>query len=126
MAHFAQLDEHNIVIQVLVVSNTDITNEQGNEDEQLGITFLQNLLGADTRWVQTSYNHRFRARYAGVGHTYDAERDVFLLPQPYPSWTLDETTYEWVPPVPYPADGNSYVWDESIGAWVLVFTVYST
>jgi len=119
MAHFAQLDDNNIVLQVLVVNNADIINDHGEEDESRGIAFLQQLLGADTRWVQTSYNHRFRARYAGIGHTYDAVRDVFLLPRPYPSWTLDETTYEWVPPVPYPADGNYYVWDESAGVWVL-------
>ena len=82
MAHFAELDSNNTVLRVLVVSNDDITDENGQEQEALGITFLQNLFGADTQWVQTSYNNNFRGTYAGIGFTYDEENDVFLPPQP--------------------------------------------
>lgn len=80
MAHFAELDSNNIVTRVLVVNNIDIIDENGQEQEQLGITFLQNLLGADTQWVQTSYNNNFRGTYAGIGYTYDEVSDIFVPP----------------------------------------------
>lgn len=80
MAHFAELDSNKTVLRVLVVSNDDITDENGQEQEQLGITFLQNLLGEDTKWVQTSYNSNFRGTYAGIGYSYDEENDVFVPP----------------------------------------------
>lgn len=80
MAHFAELDANNIVLRVLVVSNDDITDEAGLEQEELGISFLQGLLGPDTRWVQTSYNGNFRGKYAGIGDTYDPVVDVFVSP----------------------------------------------
>lgn len=80
MAHFAELDPNNVVLRVLVVGNDKITDENGQEQEQLGINFLQGLFGADTRWVQTSYNGNFRGRYAGAGFTYDADADVFVAP----------------------------------------------
>lgn len=112
MAHFAQLNENNIVLQVIVVSNDDAPTEAA------GIIFCQSLLGADTRWVQTSYNGNFRVRYAGIGCTYNVALDAFIAPQPYPSWTLNTTTCDWEPPVPYPDDGKPYVWDEETLSWV--------
>jgi hypothetical protein len=80
MAHFAELDPNNVVLRVLVVSNEDITDENGQEQEQLGIAFLQGLFGADTRWIQTSYNATIRGVYAGIGYVYDAEADQFVPP----------------------------------------------
>lgn len=85
MAHFAELDSNNVVLRVVVVSNDDITDENGVEQEQLGIAFMQDLLGADTRWAQTSYNARFRGMYAGIGCIYNEDADVFEeppLPEP--------------------------------------------
>lgn len=82
MAHFAELDSNNIVLRVLVVNNDDITDQDGVEQEALGISFLQGLFGADTRWVQTSYNGNFRGKYAGIGDRYDAELDLFIGPEP--------------------------------------------
>jgi hypothetical protein len=81
MAHFAELDSNNVVLRVLVVSNDDITDENGQEQEALGVTFLQRILGADSRWMQTSYNGNFRGRYAGIGYTYDPVIDEFVEPE---------------------------------------------
>lgn len=78
MAHFAELDENNIVIRVLVVNNSDMIDENGSESEQKGIEFLKNIFGEDTRWIQTSYNRNFRGVYAGPGHYYDSAADVFV------------------------------------------------
>ena len=78
MAHFAELDPNNVVLRVLVVSNDDTTDANGQEQEALGVTFLQGLFGADTRWVQTSYNATIRGKYAGIGDTYDSMTDTFL------------------------------------------------
>lgn len=80
MAHFAQLDENNVVTQVIVVSNDELM-DNGMESEAKGIAFCQSLFGADTRWVQTSYNDKLRGVYAGIGFTYDAEKDVFVAPE---------------------------------------------
>lgn len=99
MAHFAELDQNNIVLRVIVVGNNTLLDEDGVERENIGIAFCQSLLGADTRWVQTSYNGNFRVRYAGIGYTYDAVRDAFIEPQPAPDWTFDEATLSWVAPV---------------------------
>lgn len=82
MAHFAELNQNNTVLRVLVVSNDDITDINGQEQEALGITLLQNLLGAETTWVQTSYNANFRGKYAGIGDTYDLLADEFVAPEP--------------------------------------------
>jgi hypothetical protein len=112
MAHFAQLDENSAVLQVVVVNNSELLDEQGSEREELGISFCQSLFGAETRWVQTSYNANFRKNYAGIGYSYDDGRDAFIPPKPYPSWVLNENTCLWEAPVPYPEDGNSYVWHE--------------
>lgn len=118
MAHFAELDETGTVTRVIVVNNSDILDENGQESEAVGIAFCQQLFGADTQWVQTSYNGNFRKRYAGVGFSFDAERDAFIEPQPFASWTLNEETCDWDPPTPYPNDGQAYQWDEEQLAWV--------
>lgn len=118
MAHFAELDDNNIVKRVIVVDNKDTVDENGNEVEAVGIAFCQNLLGG--RWIQTSYNKNFRAHYAGVGYTYDAALDAFIPPKPYPSWVFNPTTCGWNPPVPVPNDGKRYDWDEEALSWVEV------
>lgn len=123
MAHFAQLDEHWYVTEVIVVNNDAINNLPFPESEPVGVAFCQSLFGADTLWAQTSYNASFRYNYAGVGYTYDpaAQPDgAFIPPKPYPSWLLNTNTYQWEPPVPYPNDGNQYQWDEATQSWVLV------
>ncbi len=120
MAHFAQLDENNVVVQVIVVKNDEILDENGNESEAKGIAFCQSLCGTDTRWVQTSYNSNFRKRYATVGGTYDSVLDVFVNPKPisYPSFVLDPVSTDWVPPLPRPTD-NVYYWDEATISWIV-------
>jgi hypothetical protein len=120
MAHFAQLDDNNVVVQVIVVSNETLGNLPFPESEPVGVAFCQSLLGQDTVWKQTSYNSSFRVRYAGIGYTYSVSHDAFISPQPFPSWTLNETTLDWDPPVPYPDDGGMYVWDEATQTWVSV------
>lgn len=127
MAHFAQLDENNVVTQVIVVSNEDTSDANGVEVEEIGVAFCKKLLGADTKWKQTSYNNNFRARYAGIGYTYNETLDAFVPPKPHNSWVLDETTANWESPIgPAPTlteeeiQANSvYSWDEENGAWVL-------
>ena len=118
MAHFAQLDENNIVMNVIVVANNELLDENGVEQESKGIAFCQSLLGGN--WVQTSYNGNIRKNYAGIGYTYDATRDAFIPPQPFPSWTLVEETAQWKPPVDYPTDGKMYTWNEETTSWVEV------
>jgi hypothetical protein len=114
MAHFAQL-ENNVVTNVIVVSNQDILDENGQESEQKGIDFCSNLLGGT--WIQTSYNGNIRKNYAGVGYTYDEGRDAFIAPKPYASWTLDETKAQWKAPVDMPTDDKRYSWDEDTTSW---------
>ena len=127
MAHFAQLDENNIVVNVLSVADED-TAIDGVEDEATGVAFLRALLG-DIKFVQTSYNNNIRTWYAGIGYSYDEVRDAFISPQPFPSWTLDEDMLLWKPPVPYPTVpvpteeddiGVPYDWDEATTSWVEV------
>ena len=117
MAHFAQL-ENNIVKQVIVVSNQDILDENGQESEQKGIDFCSNLLGGT--WIQTSYNAKIRKNYAGIGYTYDEGRNAFIAPKPYASWTLDETKAQWKAPVDMPTDDKRYTWNEATTSWVEV------
>lgn len=116
MAHFARLDDNNIVTRVEVVNNTVLLDAAGPENETLGIQFLQGLYGPG-RWKQTSYNGTFRKNYAGIGFLYDGVRDAFIPPRPYASWTLDENTCQWQSPEPYPQDGQRYLWDESTLSW---------
>ncbi len=111
MAHFAKLDENNIVTQVIVVSNDIATSENA------GVTFINNLYGTSDTWKQTSYNNKMRKNYAGVGFTYDVSKDAFIPPKPFASWTLDEDTCQWKAPVDYPDDNKFYNWDESSTNW---------
>jgi len=111
MAHFAKIDENNIVKQVVVVSNDVATNEQA------GIDFLKELFGSQFNWKQTSYNATFRKNYAGIGYTYDESRDAFIPQKTFSSWILDEDTCNWVAPTPYPNDGKRYDWNEETKLW---------
>ena len=119
MAHFAELNENNQVINVIVVSNNDCLNASGEESESVGVAFCKSLLGDNTQWVQTSYNANFRKHYAGIGYTYDSTRDAFIPPSPYSSWILVEETCQWTASIPNPDDGQRYSWDENIKNWVL-------
>ena len=111
MAHFATLNESNIVIRVEVINNDVILDGDGVEQEQLGKDFLTSLYGAGN-YVQTSYNNNIRKNYASRGYTYDLGRDAFIEPKPYPSWTLVEDTCRWTAPIVRPDDGKMYTWDE--------------
>ena len=114
MAHFAKLGVGNIVETVEVVSNNVLLDENGKEQEQLGVNFLRELYNEPhAQWFQTSYNHNFRKNYAGIGFTYDTERNAFIAPKVFNSWKLNETTCRWEAPITYPNDGNIYIWDES-------------
>lgn len=115
MAHFAQLDENNVVTQVIVVHNNELL-DNGQESELKGIQFCVSLLGGT--WKQTSYNGTIRKNYAGVGFTFDAGRDAFIPPKPFSSWLLNEDTCLWCAPVERPQDGKKYVWDEHTTSWV--------
>lgn len=98
MAHFAELDANNVVLRVVVISNDDCKDESGVEQEQLGIKRCLELFKTGT-WLQTSYNGKFRKNYAGIGGTYDAQRDAFIPPKPDgEGWVLDEVTCDWVNP----------------------------
>jgi hypothetical protein len=123
MAHYAKLDENSIVIEVNVIDN---------DQEELGEAGIVEWLlagwgGVD--WKKTSYNTNanthslggtpFRKNYAGIGFTFDSDRDAFIPPQPFPSWLLNEDTCQWEAPVPYPDDGDNYAWDEESESWVL-------
>jgi hypothetical protein len=105
MSHWAEIDENNIVLRVLVGNNSE-------PDE--GEAFMNSLGGT---WVKTSYNGNIRKNYAGIGMSYDAERDAFIAPKPYDSWILDEETCRWEAPVAYPTDGIMYGWDEETTNW---------
>jgi hypothetical protein len=115
MAHFARIDENNVVTQVVVVDNKDTADANGVEKEHIGAAYLEKLLGGT--WKQTSYSGKTRKNYAGIGYTYDADIDAFVAPKPYPSWVLDENA-QWQAPVPMPDDGEMYSWDEDAQSWV--------
>ena len=108
MAHFAEIDNTNTVVRVLVVPD---------DQEHRGQDFLANELGLGGNWVQTSYNARIRKNYAGIGYAYDAQRDAFIPPKPFASWVLNEETCQWDAPVPYPTDGVMYQWNEDKNDW---------
>ena len=120
MAHFAELNENNEVLRVIVVDNNDTSNSDGEEIELIGISFLKGLFGFDTNWKQTSYNNNFRFRYAGVGYSYDETLDAFVPPKPYDSWIINSTTADWEAPITQPEltqeqdeSGYLYYWDET-------------
>jgi len=123
MAHFAEIN-NNEVIRVVVIDNINLLNDEIIEDETKGIEYCKNLFGEDTSWVQTSYNGTFRKNYASLGFIYDLDRDAFIPPKLYDSWTLDEDTCSWKPPIPYPFDPDReddiYKWNETAQAWDLV------
>jgi hypothetical protein len=118
MAHFAKLDANNIVLEVNIVDNKNLLDSSGIEREELGIAFLVQWSGGYPYWKQTSYNGNIRKNYAGIGYTYDATRDAFIPPKTFASWLLNETTCLWEAPVPYPTDGEYYVWNESTNSWI--------
>ena len=109
MAHFAEMDENNIVLRVLVTDN-DFPNE--------GYDWLVENLGGT--WIQTSYNATIRKNFASIGYSYDEDRDAFIPPQPFPSWVLDEDTCRWEAPVARPTDDKLYNWDEESQQWIEV------
>ena len=116
MAHFAEIDTDNIVLRVIVVANEDTADADGNEVDSIGEAFCTNLLSGS--WKRTSYNDNYRTRYAGIGYTFDAGRDAFIEPSPFPSWVLNDATPDWEAPTPMPGDG--YLWDEDTTSWVEV------
>lgn len=115
MAHFAEINSNNEVLRVIVINNQELLDSSGQEQEQIGIDFCKTLFGGI--WIQTSYNSKFRKNYAGIGYTYDIQRDAFIPPKPYPSWILNEDTCLWEAPISYPQDGNTYFWDEENFIW---------
>jgi len=124
MAHFAKLDENNVVTEVHVVANKDTSDANGVEKEYIGQAFLEKLFGGN--WKQTSYNGNIRKNYAGIGYTYNADIDAFVPPQPFASWTLNNETAQWEAPTPMPADAGTgeppkmYSWDEDTTSWIEV------
>ena len=117
MAHFAKIDENNIVTSVVVVDNKDTADAAGVEKEHIGAAHLEKILGGT--WKQTSYNGNFRKNYAGIGYSFDEQRNAFIPPKPFSSWILNETTCQWEAPVAMPNDGQMYSWDENIQNWIL-------
>lgn len=107
MAHFAEINENNIVTRVIVVSD---------DLESNGSTWCSQTFGGT--WIQTSYNGRIRKNFAGIGYTYDVTRDAFIPPKPYFSWLLNNDSCLWESPIPYPIDGKTYIWDEETQQWV--------
>jgi len=118
MAHFAELDEKNVVVAVYVVGNEILQDEDGVEQESLGAVFLKELYGQDKTFIQTSYSKSFRGYYAAAGYTYDYAYDVFIPPQPFDSWAFNYSLCKWQAPTPMPEDGVSYMWDEATLSWV--------
>ena len=122
--HIASSDQFRKVLQKRVYksvryhhSNTSQKTD-GTESELKGKQFLNTLLGS-SKWIQTSYSNSFRKNFAGIGYTYDQDRDAFIPPKPdFDSWVLNETTCRWEAPVPYPSDGKVYAWSEANTEWV--------
>ena len=116
MAHCAVLNRHNVVENVVVISDEDCLDEDGNESETVGIAFCKSLWGEPSgQYIQTSYNSNIRKQYAEIGGTYDSNADQFITSKPYNSWILNGDN-DWVARVALPADSSSinYVWDESV------------
>jgi hypothetical protein len=106
MSHWAEIDKNNIVIRVLVGDNNDPAGDEGYQ------WLIDNLGGT---WIKTSYNHKIRKQFAGIGYTYDPNADLFISPKPFPSWVLNDN-YDWEAPIPKP-NGN-YRWDEKLQNWI--------
>lgn len=152
MAHYAELDSNNIVLQVIVVRNEDCLDENGQESETAGINYLKSIFGENRTWLKTSYNTRanvyytgynpdvisedqskaLRKNYAGIGFSYNAEFDAFIEPKPYPSWILNTNKFVYEPPIPRPSDHMQpdyvnniikfYNWDENSVSWTFEST----
>jgi hypothetical protein len=126
MASFAKIGLNNKVIEVLSVHNNVLKDANGIEQENIGIDFLTKLTGWAI-WKQTSYNTHggvhslggtpFRKNHAGIGMTYDEDRDAFIPKKPYNSWILNEQTCNWEAPIAYPQDENKYRWNELTLTW---------
>lgn len=114
MAHYAKLNEQDIVVAVIVIAD-DMETTDGVLDENKAIRFCASLTGHES-WKKTSFNNKIRKQFAGIGYTYDRINDVFVSPKPYASWTLDNN-FDWQPPIARPDDGNIYSWDESSQTW---------
>ena len=119
MAHFAKIGLNNKVIDVQSVANEVLHDSNGVEQEVNGVNFLTNLTGWSI-WKQTSFNGNIRKNFAGIGFTYDENKDVFIAPKPFDSWILNEDTCQWKAPVAYPTDGQNYTWNEETTSWDLV------
>jgi len=127
MAHFAKLDKNNKVVFVTVGRDEDenLELELFNRTGDLYKRTSYNTKGgihydSETNEPSTDQSKAFRKNYAGIGYTYDKTRDAFIPPQPYPSWILNEETCLWDSPVPYPTDGESYIWNEETQTWNLL------
>ena len=129
MASFAKIGLNNKVIEVVSVVNDVLKDSNGIEREELGIQFLNEIYKWPI-WKQTSYNtvggvHKlggipFRKNHAGIGYTYDEDRDAFIPKKPYNSWILNEQTCNWESPVARPTDGKRYSWNENIKNWEII------
>lgn len=126
MAHFAELDENNKVLRVIVVSDKDTSDSNGIEDEEIGISFCKFSFGSNTNWKKTSYNGNIRKRYAGIGYSYNQEFDAFIPPSPFPSWVLNKKSLDWEAPIPAPELTKEqidsflfYEWNEETKSWIL-------
>lgn len=117
MAHFAELDKNNVVLRVVTVDNQNILDQNNLESEEKGIHLCKSFYGGNNRWIQTSYNGNFRFRYAGIGYTYNQEKNAFIPPQYLKGMILDDSTLDWVFPTQYPEDGKKYYWDEEEFVW---------
>lgn len=111
MSHWAEIDEENKVVRVLVGDNNDPAGDEGYQ------WLIDNLGGT---WIKTSYNGTIRKNFAGIGHIYDADKDAFYTQQPFPSWLLNEDTCIWEAPTPMPTDGKIYSWSEKLQQWLLI------
>jgi len=119
MAHFAKIGLNSKVIEVQTIHNNELLDADGIEQEVNGVNFLTRLTGWAI-WKQTSYNNNIRKNFAGIGYTYDEDRDAFIPPKPFNSWTLNEDTCLWEAPVTYPNDGQLYYWNETNKTWELI------
>lgn len=123
MAHFAEIDENGKVLRVVVGCNQDVNAHGGDQSEEAALDFGNRvpLSKNGIKWVQTSYNKNFRKNYAGIGFSYDSNRNAFISPKEYDSWILNETTCCWEAPITFPTD-NKYMpfveWDEQNQRWI--------
>jgi len=135
MAHYAQIDENNIVVQVIVVGDSDCHDANGVEQESIGEEFCTRIFGGV--WKKTSYNTvsgthlkgdvALRGNYAAIGYVYDADHDVFYPPKPFPSWTISAPNWQWQAPVPRPISGPEnelYSWNEETKSWDFVIALH--